>query len=151
LPREGGTICDLGSGTGKALFASLCAHKFSRCVGIEILESLHGQAMSALSILKEHAAFRARFSKADVDLVMADFTTIDWSDAEVVIIHATVFDRDLMARIQLKAYDMPAGTFFIVVSKEIRTGVVTGIETLEQYRFQLSWGEATVSLQTKTF
>ena len=36
---------DLGSGTGKAVFAARLAFDFSRCIGIEILSSLHAQAV----------------------------------------------------------------------------------------------------------
>mmetsp|Transcript_11859 Transcript_11859/g.15513 ORF Transcript_11859/g.15513 Transcript_11859/m.15513 type:complete len:221 (+) Transcript_11859:31-693(+) len=151
LPREGGVMYDLGSGSGKALFAAHCAHQFDKCIGVEILESLHEKAIDSLSSLKEHSIFADRFSKGVVELRLGDLVSTDWSDANVVLIHATVFDNDLMARIQLKAEQMLAGTFFIVVSKELRTGVVTGIQTIQQYRFKASWGEATISLQMKSF
>jgi SAM-dependent methyltransferase len=43
-PEPGLTFYDLGSGTGKALFIARLVQDFSKCVGIEILESLHIQA-----------------------------------------------------------------------------------------------------------
>lgn len=36
-----GVFYDLGSGTGKAVFTAALVHRFERCVGIELLESLH--------------------------------------------------------------------------------------------------------------
>jgi hypothetical protein len=43
-PPAGGTFYDLGSGTGKAVFAARLTCDFDRCLGIEILEGLHKQA-----------------------------------------------------------------------------------------------------------
>lgn len=45
INAEPGTIFyDLGSGTGKAVFAARLTQDFSKCIGIEILQSLHQQA-----------------------------------------------------------------------------------------------------------
>jgi ubiquinone/menaquinone biosynthesis C-methylase UbiE len=43
-PEPGWTFYDLGSGTAKAVFAARFTQDFGRCVGIEILPSLHKQA-----------------------------------------------------------------------------------------------------------
>jgi tRNA G46 methylase TrmB len=40
----GGKFVDIGSGSGKAVFAAALLHKFDDCVGIEILEGLHNLA-----------------------------------------------------------------------------------------------------------
>lgn len=44
-PIPGSTFYDLGSGTGKAVFVARITQDFARCIGIEILESLHDQAV----------------------------------------------------------------------------------------------------------
>lgn len=49
---------DLGSGVGKAVLGAAVVHPFSRCVGIEILESLHREALLAARRWEEHAASR---------------------------------------------------------------------------------------------
>jgi Histone methylation protein DOT1 len=41
LQRPGGKFVDLGSGTGKPVFAAAVLHNFELCVGIELLESLY--------------------------------------------------------------------------------------------------------------
>ena len=43
-PRPDSTFYDLGSGTGKAVYAARFAHDFGKCIGIELLESLHNEA-----------------------------------------------------------------------------------------------------------
>ena len=47
-PSPGGIFYDLGSGTGKAVFAARLTQDFSRCAGVEILQGLHTQARSVL-------------------------------------------------------------------------------------------------------
>jgi hypothetical protein len=81
------------------------------------------------------------------------FATADWwrcvPPPALVLIHATVFDGDLFAAIQLGCEQCPVGCWFLCVTKELRTGRVTGIETVERVRCQASWGEATVALQRR--
>ena len=43
-----GVYYDIGSGTGKPVFAAVLMHSFERAVGIEILESLHNAALETL-------------------------------------------------------------------------------------------------------
>jgi hypothetical protein len=67
----------------------------------------------------------------------------------VVIVHATVFDGDLFSSVQLRAESCPIGCWFICVTKELRTGRLTNIITVEVLRCTCSWGEATVYLQRR--
>jgi hypothetical protein len=48
-PAPGGIFYDLGSGTGKAVFAARFVCDFARCIGIEILDGLHKQAASIVN------------------------------------------------------------------------------------------------------
>jgi Histone methylation protein DOT1 len=43
-PQPGLVFYDLGSGTGKAVFLARLTQDFSKCIGIEVLHSLHNQA-----------------------------------------------------------------------------------------------------------
>lgn len=45
LSQKGGVFYDLGSGSGKAVFAAALYHPFKKCVGYEILENLHNISM----------------------------------------------------------------------------------------------------------
>ncbi|CAM9259663.1 unnamed protein product [Chrysoparadoxa australica] len=146
LPEDGsGVLVDLGSGTGKALLAGSDAHAFKRAWGVELVESLHLQALTNL----KHWQGRDRATTA-VDFLQGDLSEVTWwQDATVVIIHATVFDPDLMAHIQWRAEQCPVGVWFLVVTKELRCGPITGIETVEMHRCLATWGEATVYLQRR--
>lgn len=48
-PQPGLVFYDLGSGTGKAVFAARFAFDFSKCIGVEILTSLHQQALKVVN------------------------------------------------------------------------------------------------------
>ena len=41
FPSAGGTFIDLGHGTGKGVLAACLMHRFEKCMGIELLESLY--------------------------------------------------------------------------------------------------------------
>jgi len=49
-----GTFYDIGSGTGKPVFAAVLMHTFKRAVGIEILASLHDAALKSLTFWNKH-------------------------------------------------------------------------------------------------
>ena len=55
LSEEGkGVYYDIGSGTGKPVFAAVLMHSFEKAVGIEILESLHNAALETLAFWNEN-------------------------------------------------------------------------------------------------
>ena len=49
LPASGGLFVDLGSGTGRAVFAAWLLHDFERCVGVELLRSLYDISANTLA------------------------------------------------------------------------------------------------------
>ena len=67
----------------------------------------------------------------------------------LLLCHATLFDNDLFACVQLIAEECEPGTVFILVSKELRTGFRTGIETLYSGRREMTWGTGTVYIQRR--
>ena len=49
LQNRGGTLYDLGSGTGKACVAAAILHNFDQCVGVECLEGLFSVSLELLA------------------------------------------------------------------------------------------------------
>ncbi len=121
-PRaSGGVFCDLGSGSGRAVFAAAMLHDFDKCLGIEVLASLHATATSvatvrvlqaALALVTTHAPLacaqcferdvRPRLSGnqrfVDIQFVRSSFLTYDWSDADFVFANSTWYVRACPAR-----------------------------------------------------
>jgi hypothetical protein len=52
--EPGKVFYDLGSGTGKAVFVARLTQDFSKCIGIEILHSLHLQAETIVTRFEEN-------------------------------------------------------------------------------------------------
>lgn len=59
----------------------------------------------------------ARRQDCTLRFVCGDATAIDWSDSDVVFLHATCFSDDLMDKIARTGEKMKPGSFFITVSK----------------------------------
>lgn len=48
--RKAGMFYDLGCGTGKPVFAAAAVYPWKRCIGMEILNDLHGICERALQV-----------------------------------------------------------------------------------------------------
>lgn len=55
-PGSWGVFVDLGSGLGKAVLTAHLVGGFQKCIGIELLESLHSGSLVALDKLKSSQA-----------------------------------------------------------------------------------------------
>ena len=146
---------DFGSGSGRALFAACLSHSFSSGTGIEYVPGLHASALRNLDLWNRHDhrmqsddPCRTKFNFVQGDLMDMCGKTMDPCPT-LVIIHATLFDNDLFAVCQLLCESVSPGCFFLMVTKELRTGAATGIETLHACQHFMSWGNATVYIQRK--
>jgi hypothetical protein len=118
------------------VFAAALLHDFDECVGIEILEGLHGICkqlleryaapivanarrsrclsflwLSAVTTIRSwHNAFREHLpvSKQNtrISFLHGDATLMDWSDASCVFANSTCFDEELMRKIARKADEL---------------------------------------------
>ena len=50
-------MSDLGSGSGRGVFAAALLHDFDRCVGVEVLEGLHAASLAVLKVLRALIGF----------------------------------------------------------------------------------------------
>ena len=100
----GGVFYDLGSGTGKAVFAARLTQDFALCVGVEVLSQLHSRASMILdrfnASFKRYLCFGA---SKEVVVVSGSLTELDWSDGSLVFANSTCFDDDLMLAMSRKA------------------------------------------------
>lgn len=93
----GKVFYDLGSGTGKAVFAARITQDFGKCVGIEILQKLHSQARVIVD--RYNTSFRQMLCSTQnqhASVYAGSFLDYDWSDGDVVFANSTCFDDDLM-------------------------------------------------------
>jgi hypothetical protein len=113
--------------------------------------SLHASALANLALFTGHsspppAPTNFIFSLSDITKLPSWRLT---PSPTLLLCHATLFDNDLFACVQLVAEECDPGTLFVVVSKELRTGYRTGIETLHSERMEMTWGTGTVYIQRR--
>ena len=156
---EGGVFYDLGSGTGKPVFAAALLQKWDRCVGIELLGELHTIAMR-IRERWESAEFQESLTADDgglqggaytadsaaVELINGDMTSHDWSDADVCFANSTCFSTALMRLMAQHAEKLRPGAFFVSFTQALPS---RQFALLESSRHAMSWGNTTVFIQQR--
>lgn len=145
---------DLGSGAGCPVIAGACMFPFSRCVGIEILESLHMRALvskaeydaiDGSSTEKEaEAAGMLHHPLPVVEFLLGDIFDIDlydWRRATVVLANSTCFTPDMFEKLGQLGQAMALGSVFITLTYELSSEFFTLVTT---DRMDMSWGGADV-------
>eukprot|EP00929_Paragymnodinium_shiwhaense_P091192 TRINITY_DN51221_c0_g1_i2.p1 TRINITY_DN51221_c0_g1~~TRINITY_DN51221_c0_g1_i2.p1 ORF type:complete len:397 (+),score=90.41 TRINITY_DN51221_c0_g1_i2:148-1338(+) len=113
--KDDDVLVDLGSGTGRVVLAAALAFPgLRRCVGVELLHGLHEAAVLAQRrILADCAALEAQH--APVELVEADFLTVDWMDATVVVAMSLCYPERVVDDLDRQALQLGAGAIYITM------------------------------------
>ena len=140
---EHAVFADVGSGIGRGLVAALLCHNFARCVGVELLRSLHDQALLTKAAYEQSSGADA----SAIQLVCGDFRECDeWLCADVVYVNSTCFDRPLMADLSAACERLPLGATVITQTHPLPS---------EQFvcscvgAYEMSWGSADVFVHCK--
>ena len=147
-PIAGPTFYDLGSGTGKAVFAARFTGDYTRCIGIEILQGLHSQAFKITERYNEN--FRNLLDASQrqhAAVYMGSFLEFDWTDGDVVFANSTCFDDSLMAQMSRMAEGLKPGSVLVTFTKGLT--YMDKFELLQKKREKMSWGPATVFIHRK--
>ena len=163
VPHDGQntTIFDLGSGDGKVILAtalSLTAEtptamtKISNAtttlVGFEIVPHLHNQALTRMQTYARDMGSETNHHIV-IHLTCDDFTRHQARiarDADLIWIHATVFEDALFHKVQEICAACRSGTLFIVISRPLQN---SAIETILSKRLKMSWGDGMVFVQRR--
>jgi len=141
---------DLGSGTGKAVFAAALCHPFEVCSGVEIVKSLHDIATDMRNdfekTVRNSTQVPSFVKDTKIELICGDATKFDLSNIDLVFMCSTVFDYGLMSKLAKAAGVMRVGTFMITLSKDLPCA---NWKVLERSTRFASWGGATVIIQRK--
>lgn len=111
---DNAVFVDVGSGLGKLLIAVSMLKQFKRAIGIELLSSLHRKAVELQALFAKN--FRNPLDQCEVELMHGDGTYVNWSYANLVLIHATNFDGDMMKRITDIAQKMLLDSVLMVIN-----------------------------------
>ena len=144
---------DLGSGSGRAVFAARFVSDMKECIGIELLENLHNLAMSVASLYKFQ--YNHKFIHQEVKFVCSDLLNYEdwWTNGTVVYIPNLLFDDRLQNQIASKAKYVPPQAFWICLKKFPTTSATADtsepsfysiFELADQRLVPMSWGESNV-------
>lgn len=149
FPRPGGIFYDVGSGSGRGVFAATLLHNFDRAEGIEILTGLHTASEGVLAEFnKLHAAEgkKAPHYATKMAFHRDDLRKFDWSDGDIVFANSTCFDEGLMNDLSDCAERLKQGAYIITLTKKLRS---EHFRTIESLQYKMSWGFATIHTQIK--
>lgn len=127
LPKRG-IFYDLGSGIGRPVFGASLLHPFDKCIGIELLSSLHSISMEVLNKWTDciGADDKLRsFVRSNAQQVtfiqgsILDSSTIDWTDGDIVFANSTCFDNSMMQTLLEISTTMKIGSIFITLSQPL--------------------------------
>lgn len=138
-PKPGEVFYDLGSGTGKPVFLAALLFDFSKAVGIELVESLGMAARGALR--RYNQTFRPELpeiqQQQEIAFIDGSFLEKDFSEADVIFSHSTLFSPDLWSKLSAKLEGLKPGARIVCTSKELTS---EAFELKERFRVQMPWG-----------
>ncbi len=147
-PQPGETFCDLGSGTGKAVFMAYLLFQFSKTAGVELVETLYDAAIAVQKRFEKefHPALAAELGDRKLAFYNADLLDVDISNVDVLFMNSTCFQEDLMAPLETKLESVKSGSRILVLSKPLKS---TEFSLLKQEKEEFSWGQATCFYYTR--
>lgn len=144
----GEVFYDLGCGTGKAVLFASFFYSWRKCCGVECLPALFNSCMQAKQALLNSPELNRFFPKKNfpINFIQQDILTIDFSDADVIFLHATTFHPTLWHPLKEKLNQLKKGTRIIVITKKLSEEY---FEILNATKVIMSWGEAHAFLYRK--
>ena len=140
------TFYDLGTGTGKPVYATALVAKPKRAIGIELFSELVDEATilnSKFQRLQQNHHFPI---STIIEFVCADILEYDWSDGDVIYVASTCFNVDFMEKIAVKAEQLKTGSKVITLTKELPS---EKFHQLSRNGYRMTWGVTTVYMYEK--
>ena len=135
--RSEATFADLGSGTGRLVLWAAATDQWKRCVGVELLCSLHEEAVAKLAEAQSDSCALSPLPTADVALYQGsweDDSLLAWSELDVCFAYTTAFDHGPDGRLHAfsEALAPTLRRGCIVCTTDYQLSAASGFELLEQ-------------------
>ncbi len=142
-PGQGTVFYDMGSGTGKAVLLATMLFPFSKCIGIELVDSLYN---TSVSILKRYRAELSEKDIAEPTFIHGNFLEVDITDADLIFAHSTCFEEHIMMGLEEKLKLVKPGTKILTVTKNLES---PEFRYIKQREYNMNWGKSTVHFQER--
>jgi len=144
-----GVFYDLGSGSGRTLLLAALISGFGRVVGVELLEELHTMAQAAVARFDRDHREQLVSPQRDVriELRLGDLREVDLGDADVVYVHCTCFQTDLMRDLarQVEATLRP-GAYVLTTTKMISAPSLDFVKAMSA---EMDWGPTSMFISRR--
>jgi SAM-dependent methyltransferase len=144
-PQSHEIFYDLGSGSGKALFAVAFYGEIAQCYGIEFLPKLYQLANSKITKAKTLSAPLEKISR--IHFINQNFLEYDISHGDIIFINATCLSYDSWEKIQQKLLKLKTGSRIMVTTKKILN---EQFKIIHQGMTLMSWGVNSIYIYQKT-
>ena len=152
-----GNFYDLGSGTGKPVFAMSLIYHFKKLIGIEFLENLFKLSLGVKqnydkTIENKFENYKQLFSfetPNQIEFLQGDFLKHSWEDTSIIFANSTCFTETMMKNIANKANkECKTGTIIITFTKRL-TSLSIDWELRDGFRRLMTWGIATIYIHRR--
>lgn len=143
-PDEDTVFYDLGSGTGKAVLASVMVYPVKKSVGVELFPNLHEAACGQ----KKQLAQKDEYSKnaEKIEFILGDFLHVPLDDATLIFINATALIGPTWTSLCQRIDRLPALEVVITTSKPLVCSHFTMTQTTQ---IKMSWGVVNAYIHIK--
>lgn len=144
-PDSSTVFYDLGSGTGKAVLASVMVFPIHKSYGIELFSSLHQTGLLQQQSLKSIPEYK---EKADcIEFKNENFLNTNLKDATIIFINSTTFFGKTWNTLSKHLEQINPGCMVISTSKPLHS---KGFVTLHKTKVAMSWGVVSAFIQKRT-
>ncbi|KAG6616360.1 Histone-lysine N-methyltransferase [Phytophthora cinnamomi] len=148
LKKPGGTFLDIGSGSGKAVFAAALLHDFDACYGIEVLEGLHAISQEVLQrwekLIKPNFALSMQKKRTRISFTQGDALVVDWpANVDLVFLNSTCFGERLMHALSRKLTQCCKSGAIVITATHKLPDAQNFVELRQLTVTQEAWGDAT--------
>lgn len=157
LAKPGGVFLDIGSGSGRAVFAAVLAHDFDACFGIEILEGLHAMSQDVLTrwerVIKKQFPLSLQKKRTRIAFTHGDALEVEWPTTpppDLVFLNSTCFGESLLRDLTRKLCVMCKPGAMVITATHPLADHGQHFDHLQHLSVpQVAWGDATWYLHRK--
>lgn len=107
--NNGKVFCDIGSGIGNTVIGSYLIGNFTKCIGIELLDSLYNIS----NLAKEKLLLIDNKAKNIVNFIHDNALNVDFSDSDIVLFCCPNKNENLRYEIEEKFLNLKSGSLII--------------------------------------
>jgi len=142
-PKQDGVFIDLGSGTGRIVFASYFAFDFKKTIGIELLEGLHNKACDVKKEFDENIKDKisTHAQNREINFLLQNIFDADLREADFIFMNHPFKDGEIFMQLEEKFLrELTPGTKIVTIIRSLKN---PKFKQLGNESFEFSWGTST--------